>query len=1298
MAERNTMKRRFISLFIIFAMLFSNSSVFAVGLDEASVIKAEQTASSEAEVLAEDVSKRSEYEKHYLRSDGTYVAVSYNDSIHYKDENGDWQDVDNQLSLDTKDGKYKNGTPSFRTEFRSATSKGSLAKISSDGGDITWSLSVNTTLSTVKNAITSKNIEDVPVSAVLKNAEADKTDKFALTKVQGGIEYRNVFANAPEVTVNYSVYHNRVEEDLYFNSQTNVTDIKMEMHLGDLSASVNSDGSVSIVDNDGNLKYRIGIPYMQDASDNVLYDIEVRASQNGEYCTITYTPNKAWLTSSERTYPILFDPSITTSEYNSNVHDTYVKQGSTADNSTYRRLYVGVDNNGSLIARSYIKFLKLPEIDSTMPIISAELTFSMYITTTTGKTTGLYKVTSAWDQNTITYANQPTIGQLIDTSDYNGTTNKHVFDLTDYIHDMYEYEAAGTNYGFLFRYVDESLNDIDYNSIYSSDEANKAYRPALKIVYGYSMPENLQTNKEYYFENQICDGYLTVCGGVDANDVNVGIAASNNSASQKFKLVQAANGGYYIQAVCSSNNRVLDIYKNDETGYVENGCNVQIYNPTDPLAQEWFIIGVSSTLFRIVPRTDMSLALTANSGTGTADGKSITSPGNVYVSTFTSIQYQFWRIIDVATSETITCNTRTIADGIYYLNNKDNGKYLYRAGQGTTVTVQNGLVADLGDNIKWNFQHVRDGGHIIRPYSDLTKYWGPSTDGVGLFDITSEEIPDSYLWEFIPVGDGGYLIRNCGTGQYVRYSGYPQLYSNPLPESTDDAYDKLVWRVASISQLSNRELTSGFSIEDIIITNGDTKTPTINSTPNHAIWANSDDFTYAMANTTGYTGAVTISGDNITGSAVGMARVKATHKVTGLITYFDVDVCKKAIIVLPGNMGSAIYAKTFDFDYDSSTYHFLQDDYLWDPEITITDRNRIRSSVLSLELHADGRELYPTYIGSPIVNNNKESYRKYGAKNYYKNMYLRLCADFSNTHDVILYEYDWRFDPYDTAVGLKDYIEENHYNDIVFVSHSMGGNVSSYYLALGEETRGRVDKHISVGTPYLGAEKLAYVYDTGDALDMYMGIDGLIEIDLASILDDPIKTIMPNIPAVYSLLPMETHFTPYLKTKNSNGEVTTKSTYSSTIDMLESQLDNWNVNFYNSAKSHQNLLFVNGEHITQLVDSYYIVGVGKSTAETIQITLNSSNEKIGDIAIDTYTMNSDGTVPLRSALINGTITENVLFKYSADNVSADHTGMIKGNDDQKTFDYICDVISGIDVNSLNEIRFFGKYSGYKELQ
>lgn len=98
----------------------------------------------------------------------------------------------------------------------------------------------------------------------------------------------------------------------------------------------------------------------------------------------------------------------------------------------------------------------------------------------------------------------------------------------------------------------------------------------------------------------------------------------------------------------------------------------------------------------------------------------------------------------------------------------------------------------------------------------------------------------------------------------------------------------------------------------------------------------------------------------------------------------------------------------------------------------------------------------------------------------------------------------------------------------------------------------------------------------------------------------------------------------------------------------------------------------------------------------LRITLNSSNQKTGEVSIASTTTSGDGTVSLHSALINGSVTDNILFKYSADNISAEHVGMITGNDDQKTFNYICDVINDINVNSYNDSTFFSRYSGYKE--
>lgn len=59
---------------------------------------ADTSPESEAEVLFEDISLREESAKHFRLSDGTYVAAQYNYPVHFEDENGDWQDIDNALT------------------------------------------------------------------------------------------------------------------------------------------------------------------------------------------------------------------------------------------------------------------------------------------------------------------------------------------------------------------------------------------------------------------------------------------------------------------------------------------------------------------------------------------------------------------------------------------------------------------------------------------------------------------------------------------------------------------------------------------------------------------------------------------------------------------------------------------------------------------------------------------------------------------------------------------------------------------------------------------------------------------------------------------------------------------------------------------------------------------------------------------------------------------------------------------------------------------------------------------------
>ncbi len=50
------------------------------------------------EELNEVVELRDENTKHFENPDGSYTAIMYNNAVHRKDSNGNWQDIDNRMS------------------------------------------------------------------------------------------------------------------------------------------------------------------------------------------------------------------------------------------------------------------------------------------------------------------------------------------------------------------------------------------------------------------------------------------------------------------------------------------------------------------------------------------------------------------------------------------------------------------------------------------------------------------------------------------------------------------------------------------------------------------------------------------------------------------------------------------------------------------------------------------------------------------------------------------------------------------------------------------------------------------------------------------------------------------------------------------------------------------------------------------------------------------------------------------------------------------------------------------------
>lgn len=334
---------------------------------------------------------------------------------------------------------------------------------------------------------------------------------------------------------------------------------------------------------------------------------------------------------------------------------------------------------------------------------------------------------------------------------------------------------------------------------------------------------------------------------------------------------------------------------------------------------------------------------------------------------------------------------------------------------------------------------------------------------------------------------------------------------------------------------------------------------------------------------------------------------------------------KKAIIIIPGIMGSELFAgePLVLVDNDAFAISLPTGTKLWDPPAN----NPIEIAeawvkVKALACNTDGTSKHKITVGN----------ENYGAQSMYQTIYNSLNHDYGNQYDVIYFPYDWRLSTYDAATQLK--VKTNSYTEVILVAHSMGGLVASNYLRL-DGTKDKVDKLITLGTPFLGAPKLVDVYINGNILgnwpsDVYLKISGAI------------PGIMPNIPSVYELLPTKSWFRITSKKVHGtrimhdvpgyedDGELDISETYESTRSLLYYGLNNFNRNLLTAAENMHDQLFIGTQHITSLVDSYYIAGYNLST-----LTFIETDTTVSDHYTSSYEIKGDGTVPIWSANLNG---------------------------------------------------------------
>ncbi len=368
---------------------------------------------------------------------------------------------------------------------------------------------------------------------------------------------------------------------------------------------------------------------------------------------------------------------------------------------------------------------------------------------------------------------------------------------------------------------------------------------------------------------------------------------------------------------------------------------------------------------------------------------------------------------------------------------------------------------------------------------------------------------------------------------------------------------------------------------------------------------------------------------------------------------------KKAVIVLPGIAGSRLVAADDlnsadylegEFDKNNYYFYFEKGHLLWEPETSTMETKdlvgdlannlpKLISELLMAAFDENGNTVAEVEADKLNV---KEGY---GAQNTYGDtMDALLPTCLALGYDLEFFSYDWRKSNVDVAAELESFINDKGYDEVILVGHSMGGIVASSYMARSEENKAKVDKLITLGTPYLGAPKALYMLETGNFFQDFTDI----------LLSKSFKSIAKNFPSIYELLPTDKYFslnnTSYVDKFEDNvgfeNDKTRKLDFDEVYSLIESRdfarTSAGSVKpMIANAFAFQNSLF-NGEHIASTVDSYIIVGYGKDTILGVEESFDGSGQYKGTKSL-VIANSGDGTVPLASSTIGFTADEDRLY-------------------------------------------------------
>lgn len=465
---------------------------------------------------------RGEDEKHFLLSDGSYIAEKYMMPIHFWQDDS-WNEINNTPSLDV-----------WNEAEAYCVDSGYVKKLFAYR---------------IKNAQIFKSaVEEQSVTISLPDYLAEQcygvsADVDVFSKNQSNVIYKKLLKSA-DVEL-YNVGHDTVV-NLVLNQQRSKYSFDFSVDTDNLTLNPAMDGGFVFVDNDYEKIFEITKPYAMDSvgaiSDNVTFDIEYK----DEKAIITLTASKDWMNQYNREYPVRIISSLRLSANTGGGNKiNHISAGSPDSFSQSEHdIYAGYSTSSAVAeARTIIQVNDFPSIPTGATVLSAQLQLRQKSCEQIQCPTADFCLSQALgkspDMANVTWRTCPErkIGS-VETVELSAKTAESLirFDITNYVK-----EAKSAPYTFIFH-----LKDADwYYKQYAMEVCfdGKCTYTAPLIITRYTLSDEAKGQLKYDKLN--AGNFLTAYMGKTAESssllcsvINIGTDEERFLVSQRYSFVK----------------------------------------------------------------------------------------------------------------------------------------------------------------------------------------------------------------------------------------------------------------------------------------------------------------------------------------------------------------------------------------------------------------------------------------------------------------------------------------------------------------------------------------------------------------------------------------------------------------------------------------------------------------------------------------------------------------------------------------------------------------------------------------